>query len=76
VQHTDEALGDIAILTGYTAQLNCLRKRIGSKYNVEIGKMDSMQEREKRVIYLILVTTEEVGFFGEFDRASVAISRA
>jgi superfamily I DNA and/or RNA helicase len=67
----------IAILTPYVAQVK--RLRLSNKEKVEIGSIDSFQGREKEVVILSLVRsndTGEVGFLSDTRRMNVAMTRA
>ena len=73
-----KALGvtGISVITPYNAQVEILRK---SLENVEIATVDGFQGREKDVVVISLVRSndkKEVGFLKEFRRLNVAITRA
>jgi predicted DNA helicase len=67
----------VAILTPYLAQVK--RLRLSNREKVEIGSIDSFQGREKEVVILSLVRsndTGEVGFLSDTRRMNVAMTRA
>ena len=69
---------DIAVLTPYLAQARLL-KNLGREPGLEIGTIDSFQGREKEVVILCLVRSNdkgEVGFLGDIRRMNVAMTRA
>lgn len=69
----------IGIIAPYNAQISLLSKLVHEKYeNVEIATVDGFQGREKDVIILSLVRSNdkgEVGFLGEQRRLNVAMTR-
>lgn len=69
----------IGIIAPYSAQVSLLAKLIHEKYEgVEIATVDGFQGREKEVIVLSLVRSNdkgEVGFLGEERRLNVAMTR-
>lgn len=68
----------IAIITPYVAQVKKLRAMCHEK-GVEIGSVDSFQGREKEVVILSLVRsndTGEVGFLDDTRRMNVGMTRA
>ncbi|RWS17111.1 DNA-binding protein SMUBP-2-like protein [Dinothrombium tinctorium] len=71
---------DIGIITPYNLQVELIRNRISEKYpNLEVKSVDGFQGREKEVIILSLVRSNdkhEVGFLREYRRINVAITRA
>lgn len=73
-----KALGvnDISVITPYNAQVEILRN---SLENIEIASVDGFQGREKNVVVISLVRSNEnadIGFLKEFRRLNVAITRA
>ena len=70
---------DIGIITPYSAQVATLKGLIREMYpNVEISTVDGFQGREKEVIVLSLVRSNdkfEVGFLKEERRLNVAMTR-
>ncbi|KJA25231.1 hypothetical protein HYPSUDRAFT_64818 [Hypholoma sublateritium FD-334 SS-4] len=71
----------IAVITPYQAQVTLLTSLLRPKYGplLEIGTVDGMQGREKDVIIISLVRsndTREVGFLKERRRMNVAMTRA
>lgn len=72
---------DIGVITPYEAQARRLRGLLARERaaGLEIGTVDGFQGREKEVIVLDLVRsndTGEVGFLSEVRRTNVAITRA
>ncbi|RPA72549.1 DNA helicase [Ascobolus immersus RN42] len=71
---------EIAIITPYSAQVSLLTNLIRSQHPaVEIGTVDGFQGREKEVVILSLVRSNdkgEIGFLGEKRRLNVAVTRA
>lgn len=69
----------IGIIAPYSAQVSLLSKLIHEMYQeVEIATVDGFQGREKEVIILSLVRSNdkgEVGFLGEERRLNVAMTR-
>lgn len=69
----------IGIIAPYSAQIALLRRLVHEKYEtVEIATVDGFQGREKDVIILSLVRSNEkgeVGFLGEERRLNVAMTR-
>ena len=69
----------IGIIAPYSAQVSLLSQLIHEKYeDVEIATVDGFQGREKEVIVLSLVRSNEkgeVGFLGEERRLNVAMTR-
>lgn len=68
---------DIAIITPYVAQVKKIRAMALER--MEIGSVDSFQGREKEVVILSLVRsneTGEVGFLSDTRRMNVAMTRA
>jgi len=69
---------EIAIITPYVAQVKKLRILAPEK-GVEIGSVDSFQGREKEVVILSLVRSNdegEVGFLSDTRRMNVGMTRA
>lgn len=74
-------MNDIAVLSPYASQIDLLstqlRNSLGSE--MEIGTVDGMQGREKEVVIISLVRSNEehdVGFLNERRRLNVAMTRA
>jgi len=71
---------DIAVVTPYNLQVELLRTNMREKYpSLEIKSVDGYQGREKEVVVLSLVRSnqrKEVGFLGETRRLNVAVTRA
>lgn len=71
---------EIAIISGYSAQVSLLVSSIRSDHpGVEIGTVDGFQGREKEAIILTLVRSNdkrEIGFLREKRRLNVAMTRA
>ena len=75
----------IGVISPYSAQVDCLRreldaleKRIG-KVDLEVSTIDGYQGREKDIIILSMVRSNEnmsTGFIEETKRMNVAITRA
>ena len=69
----------IGIISPYSAQVSLLKKFVHSKYPlVEISTVDGFQGREKEVIVLSLVRSNdrfEVGFLRDERRLNVAMTR-
>lgn len=68
----------VAVLTPYVAQVKRLRL-LSRAAGVEIGSVDSFQGREKEVVIVSLVRSNdkgEVGFLGDTRRMNVAMTRA
>ncbi|RWS25935.1 DNA-binding protein SMUBP-2-like protein [Leptotrombidium deliense] len=70
----------IGVITPYNLQVEMIRNRLSEKYpNLEIKSVDGFQGREKEVIILSLVRSNdrrEVGFLSEYRRINVAVTRA
>ncbi|KAL2038178.1 hypothetical protein N7G274_009126 [Stereocaulon virgatum] len=72
---------DIAVITPYNAQLSYLANELGFKEafeGVELGSVDGFQGREKEVVVVSLVRSNdggEVGFLKESRRLNVAMTR-
>ena len=69
---------DIAIITPYNAQVSHLRSLIAHS-EVEVGTVDGFQGREKQVIIISLVRSNdqgEIGFLKDYRRTNVAVTRA
>ncbi|SMN17697.1 similar to Saccharomyces cerevisiae YKL017C HCS1 Hexameric DNA polymerase alpha-associated DNA helicase A involved in lagging strand DNA synthesis [Maudiozyma saulgeensis] len=86
VKHHVEALidsnvsqSDIGIIAPYSAQVSLLKSLVREQYpGVEISTVDGFQGREKEVIVLTLVRSNdkfEVGFLKEERRLNVAMTR-
>ncbi|PKI83047.1 DNA helicase [Malassezia vespertilionis] len=71
----------IAVLSPYASQVDLLSSQLGQKYEqaIEIGTVDGMQGREKEVVVISLVRSNEehdVGFLQDKRRLNVAMTRA
>ena len=69
---------DIGVIAPYAAQVLLLKKQFGPDSQIEISTVDGFQGREKEVIILTLVRSNddnEVGFLSEERRLNVAITR-
>src|SRR6185503_502138 len=69
---------DTAIITPYVAQVKLFRL-LSADRGVEIGSIDSFQGREKEVVILSLVRSNqegEVGFLSDTRRMNVGMTRA
>ncbi|HMV43075.1 MAG TPA: IGHMBP2 family helicase [Leptospiraceae bacterium] len=74
----------IGILSPYNEQIKTLKDRfeetnLSKKYDIEISTIDSFQGREKDIIYISLVRSNEVGeigFLSDTRRMNVAMTRA
>lgn len=70
----------IGIITPYNLQVELLRLRLSSSFpSLEIKSVDGFQGREKEVIILSLVRSnenKEAGFLSEYRRINVAVTRA
>lgn len=71
----------IAVLSPYSAQVHLLSQQIRSVYGmqIEVGTVDGMQGREKDVVIVSLVRSndgQEVGFLHDSRRLNVAMTRA
>ncbi|SCU95738.1 LAMI_0F03554g1_1 [Lachancea mirantina] len=83
--HVNQLIGsnvkqtDIGIISPYNAQVSLLKKMIHSKYPlIEVSSIDGFQGREKEVIILSLVRSNdkfEVGFLSDERRLNVAMTR-
>eukprot|EP01029_Cantina_marsupialis_P030820 TRINITY_DN84839_c0_g2_i2.p1 TRINITY_DN84839_c0_g2~~TRINITY_DN84839_c0_g2_i2.p1 ORF type:complete len:442 (-),score=144.07 TRINITY_DN84839_c0_g2_i2:127-1452(-) len=71
---------DIAIVTPYNGQVSLLRHLLHSKYpKIEIRSVDGFQGREKELIVLSMVRSNElreIGFLSDRRRTNVAVTRA
>lgn len=73
---------NIGVITGYRGQVNCIFKSAIRKFGkkkatrFEINTVDSFQGREKDIIILSLVRSNEVGFYRDVKRLNVALTRA
>eukprot|EP00494_Astrolonche_serrata_P032423 UN32692 len=75
---------DIVVITPYSAQADVIRKMVVGKHNpearlIEISTVDSFQGREKEVIIISMVRSNDdgiVGFLKEDRRTNVAVTRA
>ena len=66
---------DIIIISPYNAQCSLL-KSLESKLNKCIHSVDSYQGKEADVIILTTVRTENLGFWSDYRRLNVAMTRA
>jgi len=69
----------MALLTPYVAQARLLRQLTGNDREIEIGSIDGFQGREKEIVILSLVRSNnkgEVGFLGDTRRMNVGMTRA
>jgi len=71
----------IAVLSPYAAQVHLLSQHIRTMYDmsIEVGTVDGMQGREKDVVILSLVRSndeQQVGFLHDSRRLNVAMTRA
>ncbi|CAK9435571.1 uncharacterized protein LODBEIA_P02980 [Lodderomyces beijingensis] len=69
---------DIGVIAPYAAQVSVLKKEIGRDSQIEVSTVDGFQGREKEVIILTLVRSNDVhdvGFLKEKKRLNVAITR-
>ncbi|KAG7662351.1 uncharacterized protein J8A68_004122 [[Candida] subhashii] len=69
---------DIGVIAPYSAQVQLLKKQMGPDTEIEISTVDGFQGREKEVIILTLVRSNEdgeIGFLSEQRRLNVAITR-
>lgn len=72
------AAGDIGVITPYAAQVRLLREKLAID-DLEIDTVDGFQGREKEVIVISLVRsneTGEIGFLSDLRRTNVAMTRA
>ena len=72
------APGDIAVIATYAAQVRLLREQL-SVPGLEIDSVDGFQGREKEVVVISLVRSNErgeIGFLQEVRRMNVAMTRA
>ncbi|NP_001155054.1 immunoglobulin mu binding protein 2 [Nasonia vitripennis] len=71
---------DIGAITPYALQVDFIRRSFAAKsLNVEVSTVDGFQGREKEVIILSLVRSnedKELGFVTDFRRLNVAVTRA
>ena len=75
--------GDIAVIAPYAAQVRLLRGKfregLSSVSDLEIDTVDGFQGREKEVVIISLVRSNdknEIGFLGDTRRMNVALTRA
>ncbi|KAJ1673836.1 hypothetical protein EV182_004466, partial [Spiromyces aspiralis] len=86
VKHVEELIGygvntsDIAVISPYNSQVDLLKSMLRTEYpEIEIGSVDGFQGREKEVVVLTLVRSNdkgEVGFLADYRRLNVAVTRA
>ncbi len=72
------ATNQIAIIAPYAAQVRLLRNRLDDP-NLEIDTVDGFQGREKEVVLLTMVRSNEsgeIGFLSDTRRTNVALTRA
>lgn len=70
--------GQIAVIAPYAAQVRLLRGRLDIR-DLEIDTVDGFQGREKEVVLLTMVRSNdrgEIGFLSDTRRTNVAITRA
>lgn len=72
---------DIGVISPYAGQVGLLRKYLWDQYghNLEVATVDSFQGREKEVICISLVRSNEeseIGFLADARRMNVAMTRA
>lgn len=72
---------DLAVISPYSGQVELLRKLLWPKHGraIEIATIDSFQGREKEIVCMSLVRSNEageVGFLSDNRRMNVAITRA
>jgi superfamily I DNA and/or RNA helicase len=72
---------DLAVIAAYAAQVRLLRELLADERDagVEIGTVDGFQGREKEVIVVDLVRSNdlgEIGFLSDVRRMNVALTRA
>lgn len=69
--------GDIGIVSPYKAQLNMLKTALRHVKNIEIGTAEYYQGREKKIIIISTVKSQNsVGFLSSEKRLNVCITRA
>ncbi|RLV92669.1 DNA polymerase alpha-associated DNA helicase A [Spathaspora sp. JA1] len=69
---------DIGVIAPYAAQVQLFKKQMGPESEIEISTVDGFQGREKEVIILTLVRSNdagEIGFLSDQRRLNVAITR-
>ncbi len=70
---------EIGIISPYSAQVQYLKSQIKTAVHTEIDTIDSFQGREKDVIFISLVRSNnnhEIGFLADTRRMNVALTRA
>lgn len=75
------APADVAVIAPYDAQVRLLREALGPERDagMEIGSVDGFQGRERLVVVVDLVRSNdqgELGFLGDTRRMNVALTRA
>ena len=75
------APGEVGVITPYSAQVTLLRQLLaaGDLRDVEVSTVDGFQGREKEVIVISMVRSNEdnkVGFLADPRRMNVAVTRA
>lgn len=69
----------IGVITPYDAQVELLQQKLPKKQNLEIKTVDGFQGREKEVIIVSLVRSNQqnkIGFLKDLRRLNVTITRA
>ena len=76
-------LQDVAVISPYAAQVGLIRtlagEALGSEHQLEIDTVDGFQGREKEVVLISLVRSNEkneIGFLADTRRMNVAMTRA
>ena len=70
---------DIGVISPYAGQVRLIKDMIGEIEGLEIKSVDGYQGREKEIIVLSSVRSNEqgkVGFLSDFRRLNVALTRA
>lgn len=72
---------NIAVLTPYAAQVECIKKTVQNikKNNIRVSTVDSFQGLEADIVLLSLVRSNpsgQIGFLRQPNRVCVALSRA
>lgn len=76
--HIESLTHDIAIITPYRGQVQCLREALGARA-MDVNTVDSFQGQERDVVYISLVRSNdrsEIGFLKDYRRMNVALTRA
>lgn len=77
-QHLNTKIS-IGIISPYSAQVQHLKKQIPPAVHTETDTIDSFQGREKEVVFISLVRSNnnhEIGFLADTRRMNVALTRA